>query len=71
MMQLLVNAVLGVGYVAGLMLVWIGMEMFAIDGRSFAPSLLSVAAGIALWAGLVSVGKQLHRSATRQLEGPR
>lgn len=65
MIQPLVNALLGLGYVVGLFLVWVGMAMFVIDGRRFAPSLLSVAAGIALWATLVAIGKAVHRRAVR------
>lgn len=67
MIQTLINSLLGLGYVAGLALVWIGLEMFVIDGRALAPSLLSLIAGIGLWAALVALGKALHRRATRSL----
>lgn len=65
MIQPLVNALLGFGYIVGLFLVWVGMEMYVIDGRRFAPSVLSVFAGIALWAALVAIGKAVHRRAVR------
>lgn len=63
MIQALINAAMGLGYIAGLFLVWVGMEMYVVDGGRFAPAFLSVVAGIALWAGLVSIGKALHRHA--------
>ncbi|MBL9119746.1 MAG: hypothetical protein JNL80_07525 [Phycisphaerae bacterium] len=71
MIQTLINALLGLGYIAGLILVWIGLEMFVIDGRRFAPSFLSIVAGVGLWALLVATGKALHRQAIRRMEAQR
>lgn len=71
MIQTAINAMLGLGYLAGLVLVWIGLEMFVIDGGRLAPALFSVAAGIALWAALVAAGKALHRHAIRRMEAGR
>lgn len=67
MIQTIINALLGLGYVFGLFLVWVGMEMYIVDGRPFGPSFLSVLAGIGLWAALVAIGKALHRHALRSM----
>ncbi len=55
----LANALLGVGYAAGMLFVWIGLEMYVIDGRALEPSLLSVVVGITLWALMVEGGRRL------------
>ena len=55
----LANGMLAASYIAGLLLVWIGLEMYIIDGRSLEPSLLSVATGVALWAFTVDIGRRL------------
>jgi predicted tellurium resistance membrane protein TerC len=71
MMQTLINLLLGLGYVVGLILVWIGLEMYVVDGRRFAPAFLSIVVGVGLWSILVAAGKAFHRQAVRRMETQR
>jgi hypothetical protein len=61
MIRPVINIGLGLGYVLGTLLVWIGMEMYVIDGSRLAPATLSVAAGIALWQITVLAGRSVRR----------
>jgi hypothetical protein len=60
------NIGLMAGYLLGVVLVWIGIEMYAVDGARLAPSLLSVLAGILVWAALVAFGRLARGSGARQ-----
>ena len=57
MIRPIFNVGLMAGYLLGVVLVWIGIEMYAVDGARLAPSLLSVLAGILVWAALVAFGR--------------
>jgi hypothetical protein len=60
MMRPIFNILLAIGYLMGIVLVWIGVEMFAVDGARLAPSLLSVSVGIAVWWVLASFGRRMR-----------
>jgi hypothetical protein len=59
--QLTFNMVLAAGYLLGVVLIWIGIEMYTVDGARLAPALLSVAVGIGLWWALATVGRWMRR----------
>jgi len=67
MMRPVINFILGLGYVVGLLFVWIGIEMYAIDGSRLAPAVLSVVMGILAWQVTVFIGR-LVRGASLQGE---
>ncbi len=60
MRRVALNLSLGAGYVLGTLFVWIGIEMYAIDGARLAPAVLSLAVGIALWSLLSAAGRALR-----------
>lgn len=64
-MRVLINGLLGVGYLAGLALVWVGIELMAFERHSFGAGCLGVALGIGWWALLVAIGKCSRRVQTQ------
>jgi hypothetical protein len=50
--RVFVNAVFGVIFVAGLVLVWAGLDGLVFGGHGIARALFYLAAGFGLWAGL-------------------
>jgi hypothetical protein len=68
-MQPILNLALAAGYILGVILVWIGIEMYALDGARFFPSLLSVVTGIGVWWLLASIGRRMRPSRPAAAEG--
>jgi hypothetical protein len=60
MIRAALNLALAAGYLLGVVLVWIGIEMYTVDEARLAPSLVSVAVGIMVWWALASFGKAMR-----------
>ena len=59
MMRYVANGLLGVGYLLGFVLVWLGLELLIFDREQVSQGLVTVAAGIAWWSVQVYLGKRL------------
>lgn len=57
MFRPVVNILLGLGYMFGLALVWLGLEALTIERDEVIWGLLQVACGVILWALLNGVGR--------------
>jgi hypothetical protein len=62
MIRYLLNLLLGLGYLLGLVLVWLGLELLIFDRDQNVQGVMVAAAGIAWWSLLAFLGKRLaHR----------